>query len=75
METDVMEMEAVLAARGVRIGAFCEQAGIARTTWDRWKQGKTLPNMRTWGKVRRVYRAILSAAPTENPSASKGAAA
>ncbi len=59
MEADVIEMETVLVARGIRISAFCESAGIARTTWDRWKNGKTLPNMRTWMAVRDAYRAAL----------------
>lgn len=53
-------MEHELAKRGLSRSALCRRAGIALTTWTRWKSGKTQPQMRVWDRVQRHYGAMIA---------------
>lgn len=47
----IAAIEAALAAKKIAVSAFCAEARIDRSTWQRWKAGTTLPNGRTWLQV------------------------
>jgi predicted transcriptional regulator len=49
------QIEADAAARGVEIGDALKVAGVAVSTWWRWKEGKFEPRAST---VRRIREAI-----------------
>lgn len=53
MHTDeaIADVENELARLGCSRRAFCAEAGIAASTWTRWKAGLTEPNLRTWRQV------------------------
>ena len=42
---DFKEMERKLVDHGVQQEAFLLEAGINRTTWERWKRGKFQPRL------------------------------
>lgn len=65
----IAEMERQLKAAGSSVGALCERANIARSTWTRWKAGDVKPNWTTWEAV------IAAADQLCPPPATKGAAA
>lgn len=50
----IRSIEAQVQAAGMSMNAFLRQAGVARTTWWRWREGKGLPAMRTWNRVQAV---------------------
>jgi hypothetical protein len=50
----IRSIEAQVEAAGMSMTVFLAQAGVARTTWWRWRVGRGLPNMRSWNRVRRV---------------------
>jgi predicted transcriptional regulator len=58
MLRDIMHMidaitnaENELARLGYSRRRLCQDAGVAPSTWTRWKAGLTEPNMRTWRRV------------------------
>ena len=42
--------------------ALCREAGISATTAWRWKDNKTQPTMRSWGKITAAAAAITERA-------------
>lgn len=50
----IRSIEAQVEAAGLSMTAFLAQAGIARTTWWRWRAGRGKPNMATWNRVQAV---------------------
>ena len=48
---DITSMESRLKAGGQSVDALCEAAGIARSTWTRWKAEDVAPNMQTWTRA------------------------
>lgn len=63
---DIPRMEAALAAVGVPVAELCRQAGIAETTWGRWRNQKFKPSYRAWGDVVQAYEALISQTPAED---------
>jgi len=64
-QTLIADAERRAVAAGLSVDEFCKDAGIARSTWQRWKSGATEPTMRTW---RRVEESLVRA-ETETPAA------
>lgn len=60
---NIPEMEKALADRSVPVAELCRRAGIAETTWGRWKRGDFKPSFRAWNDVLREYEDILASAP------------
>lgn len=60
--TDIEDVEAKLAGAGSNVAEMCRLAGIAQTTWGRWKRGKFHPSYRTQRKVTEAIREITEAA-------------
>ena len=58
----IVEAERRAKVCGVTVDELCSQAGIARSTWQRWKSGETAPNTRTWERVEAVFSELLQAA-------------
>jgi hypothetical protein len=56
---EIVRIEAALEARGVSVAELCRQGAVARSTWDRWGNGVTVPNMDTWLRVTRAAEVIL----------------
>ena len=50
----IADLKAYASERGVKITAATAQAGIAYSTYWRWKEGKALPNYATVLRVRRA---------------------
>jgi transcriptional regulator with XRE-family HTH domain len=44
------QIEERAARAGTTITALCRAEGIARSTYERWRAGKTMPNTRTLTK-------------------------
>jgi len=49
--TAITNAENELARMGLSRRLLCAEAGIATSTWTRWKAGLTEPNLRTWRQV------------------------
>lgn len=47
----IEEIEDRLRQQGRTVALLCREAGIARSTWDRWARGQTAPNLKTWNVV------------------------
>ena len=47
----IKSIESAATKRGVSVGDICILAKIQPITWQRWKAGDNLPNMRTWSRV------------------------
>jgi len=56
--TDLNEVERSLKAKGVSRRAFFASAAVAHSTWNRWKAGKTSPNLGTWERCRKAAKAL-----------------
>jgi transcriptional regulator with XRE-family HTH domain len=48
----VIDLEAAAKLRGLSINRLCREAGIARSTFTRWKSGKTEPQYRILRKMK-----------------------
>lgn len=55
----ITKMEAGLAEKGIPVSALCKQAGIAQTTWGRWKRAEYFPSFRSWRSVEDAYKALI----------------
>jgi hypothetical protein len=74
---DCQKIETRLTRAGASVGALCTRAGIARSTWQRWKSETTAPNMGTWTAVLAAVDALApeqDAAPLDNEDAALSAA-
>lgn len=58
----IKEMEAQVKGAGASVPQLCEQAGIKRSTWTRWKSGKTSPNLETWERALAAHGALIDRA-------------
>jgi transcriptional regulator with XRE-family HTH domain len=62
------DVERLASERGLTIGQVCQQAGIAHSTFTRWRRGDTEPTLD-------VYRRIRAVVLTPPAAASQDAAA
>lgn len=65
---EIETIEARIAQAGKTIADLCREAGIAQTTWGRWKRGEFFPSYRTAQKVKDAVERL-------DPPATKGDAA
>lgn len=52
---EVTEIESLASTRGVEMGAALAKAGVATSTYWRWREGRTDPQSKT---LRRIKAAI-----------------
>jgi hypothetical protein len=48
----IAQIERSLRRAKVSVNTVCREARVDRSTWTRWKTGKTEPNVKTWEKVK-----------------------
>lgn len=56
-EMDLIETR--LKAAGHTVTKLCETAGLARSTWDRWRRGETEPNFKSWRLAKEAAETLL----------------
>lgn len=66
----IRDLEAQARAKGLSISDVCQEAGVARSTFTRWKAGSHEPNMRTFQKISEAIAAAPKLAPPEFQEAS-----
>lgn len=57
----ITEMEKKLRESGKTVEDLRLEAGIARSTWQRWKSGQTMPNFNTFTKVESAFAVVCNA--------------
>lgn len=55
---EIERIEANARKAKVPISEVQKEAGIHRRTWDRWKDGERLPQMRLWNSLMSVAKRI-----------------
>lgn len=55
----VAKIEVGLSEKGFSAADLCRKAGIAQTTWGRWKGGKFEPRDKTKEQVIDAYNALV----------------
>lgn len=58
---DISAIEANLKRSGFTADDLCAKAGIALTTWWRWRTGKFSPRMKEWTKAMKAYGELVPA--------------
>jgi len=71
---DMNEMESRLRANGQSVSKLCDRAGLARSTWDRWKRQETAPNFKSWDAIREAVEEIAPLPATSSRPSGKDAA-
>jgi transcriptional regulator with XRE-family HTH domain len=56
----IAKMDERLSVAGVSASEVCRVAGVARSTWTRWKSGDVSPNTATLAKVSRVVEGLIA---------------
>lgn len=59
----IPQIEDALSARGITVAELCRRAGIAQTTWGRWKKGVVSPTFKTWDAVSASYHDLITQHP------------
>lgn len=55
----VSQIETGLSDKGLTVADLCRKAGIAQTTWGRWKGGKFQPRDETKELVIKAYNELI----------------
>ena len=50
----IIDIEHRLKERGISVNQFCQDIGVSRTTWQRWKAGVVNPRLETWLRVQEI---------------------
>lgn len=58
MQERVRAAEGAIAGAGVSVGDFCREIGVHRATWQRWKAGRSAPDVPAWERVVAKLRAL-----------------
>lgn len=64
----VAKIEDGLAAEGLTVADLCRKAGIAQTTWSRWKGEKFEPRDATKKQIIEAYHALIGSEALDVPS-------
>lgn len=59
----ISQIETGLGESGIPVAELCRKAGIAQTTWGRWKSGKFLPRDETRETVIAAYNELTDSQP------------
>ena len=55
----ISQIETGLGESGIPVAELCRRAGIAQTTWGRWKSGKFLPRDETRETIIGAYNELI----------------
>jgi hypothetical protein len=55
----IVEIEGSLSEAQVPLEALFLEAGINRSTWTRWRAGKTSPRLNTWTAAEEASQRVL----------------
>lgn len=55
----IKDIEAKLKEAGKTVDDLCAAAGIARTTWQRWRNGEVGPTLAKWQAVERALSGLI----------------
>lgn len=66
IQDKITQIEARLSKAGSTASAVCRDAGVARSTWQRWKCGAVSPNFSTWQLVEDAVERICAATQDED---------
>ena len=58
--SQITEIEESLAEAGLTVKRLCEEAGIAETTWSRWKNGSFFPSHLKWQKIKIAFESLMA---------------
>lgn len=50
----IIDIEARLKQQGISVNQFCQDIGVSRTSWQRWKAGVVNPRLETWLRVQEL---------------------
>jgi len=56
VKAEVESMERGLRDKGIVVADVLRDAGIAASTWQRWKANGQVPLVDTWERVQEAYR-------------------
>jgi len=59
VKAEVESMEAGLRERGLVVADVLRDAGIAASTWQRWKANGQIPLTDTWERVQEAYKSRI----------------
>lgn len=77
LQSALCEVRSRLTETGTSVAALCREAGVARSTWDRWERHETQPNLATWLLVQGALERLTAPAPKGDlptPTSKKDAA-
>lgn len=69
LQDEIDAIESRVRAKGRTVRDLCIEAGVARSTWDRWRRGETEPNMKTLRQVRAAADALAPPPPPSSEDA------
>lgn len=61
MEDLITNAETAIRRAGLTVDDFCNQIGVHRATWQRWKAGKTSPRLSDWQRIEDALHSLKAA--------------
>jgi hypothetical protein len=59
----ILRMEAALHRAGYTVADVLRDAGVAASSWQRWKDNGQVPLITTWARIQKSYRALVGPKP------------
>ena len=60
VRAELVRLEVRSRECGITRARLCREAGIAQSTWTRWKSGKASPTLSTWLRVTTAFESLSS---------------
>lgn len=70
----IQSVETALRERRISVARLCRDAGIAQTTWVRWKSGKFSPSAPAWAKIEAALAPLVAESAEESAARPQAAA-
>lgn len=58
---EITAFEKSVQERGLRVADILREAGVDRSMWTRWKNGKTVPRLDNWRSIERAVESLSGA--------------
>ncbi len=58
MRPHILQMEARANAARLSITRLCQESGVGRASWYRWKENRGAPSALVWFEIERVMRLV-----------------
>lgn len=75
LSEDIVQIEGELARIGVTPTELCREAGIAHSTFIRWREGKFEPTLRNWRAVESALLRLKARSEQADAASAPGEAA